>query len=134
MEEIDVRSLVRKNVFEGELAFEFEPDATLLDLPYTEFDGPARAKLKFEIGEENDVAVNGTLTFGLKGSCSRCLAPAEAEIEGEVDGVFSEGEDDGERYGYTRGVVTLVDLMRDSLLFALPSRLLCERCRKDEEM
>ena len=127
MVEIDVRSLSAKRIYEGELAFDYEPESGLLDIPFTEFASPVHAELRYKIAEDQTVEVTGMIAFTLKGACSRCLEPAERRITGEVNGIFETPEGDGETYGY-RNVVKLDELLRDSLLFALPSRLLCDAC------
>ena len=130
--EIDVKSLVAKRKYEGELAFDYEPESGLNDIPFVAFSSPVRAKLRYEILEDDGVEVRGNIAFSLKGACSRCLSDAEEHFLGEVEGLFVKGEGDGETYGYTH-TVRLEELLRDSLLFALPARLLCERCRAEEE-
>ena len=130
--EIDVRSLSAKKQYEGTLAFDFEPEDGSLEIPFVSFSSPVHAELRYEILEDGTVEVRGTVTFSLKGACSRCLENAEQTFTGEVDALFEEGEGDGETYGYHR-VVKLSELMHDSLLFALPSRLLCKACIDQEE-
>ena len=123
---IDVRACNAKKAYEGELSFEYEGDATLIDLPETVYASPVRAELRYEIHADNSVTVEGTLSFRLKGPCARCLSPVETEIDAEIDARFVEGEGDGETtYGY-RGVVDLSELLRDTTLLALPARLVCE--------
>ena len=129
---IDVRSLLAKNTYEGTLAFDYEPEEDLLDIPFVHFSSPVHAALRYEIFEDDTVEVEGTITFSLAGECSRCLAPAEQKFTGEVKGLFEKGEGDGETYGYVH-VVKLEELMKDSLLFALPSRLLCESCSDSDD-
>ena len=123
---IDVRTCNIRKEYSGELNFEYEADASLVDLPFTELHGPVRVSLTYEIFEDNDVEVKGTLRFSLKGLCSRCLNEVEKAFEAEIDACFTEGEDDGENYGYRSGVVNLEELLRDTLLVALPPRLECD--------
>lgn len=125
--DIDVRSLLAKNKYEGTLAFEYEPEEGLLDIPFVAFSSPVKAELRYEILEDDKVEVTGKIFFSLKGACSRCLEPAEQHFEGEVEGLFETPEGDGETYGY-RNTVKLGELLRDALLFALPPRLLCGNC------
>ena len=40
---------------------------------------------------------------------------------------------DGEAYGYRNGVVSLGEWLRESFMFALPSRLLCKACAQWEK-
>ena len=123
---IDVRRNKAKKEYRGELNFEFEGDNSLVDLPDTRFSSPVRAALRFEIFEDDSVEIEGTLTFSLAGPCSRCLEPVEREITAELQALFEEGEGDGESYGY-QNAVDLSELMRDTVLVNLPSRLTCEK-------
>ncbi len=128
---IDVRSLWAKNLREGSLDFSYEAEAGLLEIPFVEFSSPVHAVLSYRIFEDRTVEVKGKLVFSLKGDCSRCLSPAEETFEGEVYGLFETPRGDGETYGY-QNAVHLTELLRDSLLFALPSRLLCAACEKED--
>ncbi len=130
--EIDVRSLWAKKTYEGGLAFDYEPEEGLLDIPFVAFSSPVHAELRYAILEDGAVDVRGSITFTLRGACSRCLAEAEQTFTGEVDGLFERGKGDGMTYGYTNTVV-LTELLRDALLFALPPRLLCGNCIDGEQ-
>lgn len=123
---IDVRLKQAKKAYVGELAFAFEGDNSLIDLPDTRFSSPVEAALRFEIFEDDTVDIAGTLTFSLTGPCSRCLKSVERTFTAEIDACYEPGEGDGESYGFSNGVVDLSELLRDTLLVALPSRLTCE--------
>ncbi len=131
--EIDVRTLTAKKSYEGALAFSFAPDPELLAIPFTRFEGEVHAELFYRIFEDNGVEVTGTIAFTLAGECSRCLEKAQAAVTGTVEGYFLPGESDGENYGYRFGKVDLSELMRDSVMFALPARLLCDACKQWEK-
>ncbi len=124
---IEVRSLVAKRIYEGTLDFEFDPEEGLLDIPFVEFSSPVHAKLGYQIFEDDSLEIKGSISFHLKGACSRCLAPAERCVIQEVDAVFEVGKGDGVTYGY-QNVVKLDELLHDTLLFAFPSRFLCGNC------
>ncbi len=128
---IDVRNLVARKIFTGELEFGFDADSGLIDLPYAEFSSPVKAELHYEIFADDKVEVTGKLSFSLKGLCSRCLAEAEEEIVYGAEGVFSLSPKE-EEYEYSNGFVDLREFLRDSVLFALPSRLLCRACAEEE--
>ena len=130
--EIDVRTLTAKKISEGTLSFSFPPEADLLEIPFTAFEGEIAAELSYRIFEDDSVEVTGRIAFVLAGSCSRCLGEARRRFEGGVEGYFLRGEGDGENYGYTGGKVHLDELLRDSLMFALPARLLCDACTQWE--
>ena len=130
--EIDVRVLTAKKQTEGALAFSFTPEAELLDIPFTAFEGEAEAKLSYRIFEDNSAEVTGSVSFTLAGLCSRCLSEARMRVTGNVEGLYFRGGSDGENYGYTGGKIDLTELLRDSVMFALPARLLCEGCLRQE--
>lgn len=128
---IAVLKAVAEKKYAGELSFSFEPDPALLDIPYVTFGSPVRAELAYEIFEDDSVEVRGTLTFTLRGLCSRCLAEAEREIRSEAEGVFVTGKPKDDEYVYRGGTVELSEFLRDSVMFALPQRLLCGTCEEE---
>ena len=130
--EIDVRTLTAKKISEGALAFSFAPEADLLEIPFVRFEGDVKAELTYRIFEDDSVEVAGKLSFALCGACSRCLKETRADLAGDVSGFFLPGESDGENYGYRFRKIDLTELLRDSLMFALPSRLLCDACTQWE--
>lgn len=132
--EIDVRGNIARKNFEGTIDVLFEADESLLEIPFVKFAGPVRAQLDWSILTDNaTVEVDGNISFTLTGSCSRCLSPASSDILFAVDAVFVPGEGDGEAYGYTGGKVSFKEFLHDSILFALPSRLLCKACEQWEK-
>ncbi len=128
---IDVRNLVARKNYTGELEFSFDGDEALIDIPFVEFSSPVKAALKYEIFADDKTEIEGTIVFSLKGLCSRCLAETEEKIEYGAEGVFSPLPKD-EEYGYRNGIIDLREFLRDSVLFALPSRLLCRACAEDD--
>lgn len=125
---IDVRGATARKQFSGELSFEYEADGALLDIPFVCFSSPVAVTLRYEVFENDDVELTGQMRFSLKGECSRCLCDTERSFAHELDGLFVTGESDGETYAYRNGVIDLEEFLRDSLLVALPSRLLCGNC------
>ena len=124
--------MVAKKQYEGELEFSFEAEEELLDLPFARFASEVAARLRFEIFEDDSVKVKGKLSFVLEGLCSRCLSSARQEIEREICAVFTAEEPKDEEYSYERGTVDLSEFLRDSVIFALPTRLLCPGCEEEE--
>lgn len=127
---IDVRSRSARKCYTGELGFEFEAE-DLLDIPFVEFAAPVQTTARYEIFEDNKVEVLLNFTFTLKGACSRCLSPAEQTFTETAEGIFEPGKGDGETYGYTN-FVDLTEFARDSLMFALPPKLLCGECLRSD--
>ena len=123
-----------KGLTEGKLTFSFEADPAWLDVPLVAFSSPVGADLRFEIGEDDSVALHGEIAFSLSGSCSRCLAPATERVTSEVEAVFVKGEADEDKgeFPYRNGCVDLTDWMRECVIFAIPSVLHCEVCKQDD--
>lgn len=127
--EIDVRRALAMKQYHGSLSFECEADDSLLDIPLVSFSSAIRVALEYEIGGDGKTEVRGSVTFSLKGECSRCLSEAERTYVGELYAVFEEGAGDGETYGY-RNVIKLDEAVRDAVVFALPGTFLCsDECR-----
>lgn len=122
---IDVRKLNIQKKYAGDLQFEYEGDSSLIDIPYVSFAAPIKAALHYEILEDDSVEVTGTVSFTLKGACSRCLSDAEQSFVGEVDAYFLPRECESEDYRYINGIINLQDCLNDAVMFALPGLLVC---------
>lgn len=132
---IDVRKCNAEGKYTGTLDFEFEGDASLIDIPFVSFSTPVRAVLDYEIFEDNSVEVKGELSFTLEGACSRCLKQTKERIVSEAEALFvpKGGKAEEEDYTYRNGIVDLGEFLRDTVLFALPSALFCaEGCSAPE--
>ena len=132
---IDVRKCNAEGKYTGTLDFEFEGDASLIDIPFVSFSTPVHAVLDYEIFEDNSVEVKGELSFTLEGACSRCLKPTKEHIVSEAEALFvpKGGKTEEEDYTYRNGIVDLGEFLRDTVLFALPSALFCaEGCSAPE--
>ena len=132
---IDVRKCNAEGKYTGTLDFEFEGDASLIDIPFVSFSTPVHAVLDYEIFEDNSVEVKGELSFTLEGACSRCLKPTKEHIVSEAEALFvpKGGKAEEEYYTYRNGIVDLGEFLRDTVLFALPSALFCaEGCSAPE--
>ena len=132
---IDVRKCNAEGKYTGTLDFEFEGDASLIDIPFVSFSTPVHAVLDYEIFEDNSVEVKGELSFTLEGACSRCLTPTKEHVLTEAEALFvpKGGKAEEEDYTYRNGIVDLGEFLRDTVLFALPSALFCaEGCSAPE--
>ncbi len=132
---IDVRKCNAEGKYTGTLDFEFEGDASLIDIPFVSFSTPVHAVLDYEIFEDNSVEVKGELSFTLEGACSRCLKPTKEHVLTEAEALFvpKGGKAEEEDYTYRNGIVDLGEFLRDTVLFALPSALFCaEGCSAPE--
>ena len=132
---IDVRKCNAEGKYTGTLDFEFESDASLIDIPFVSFSTPVHAVLDYEIFEDNSVEVKGELSFTLEGACSRCLKPTKEHVLTEAEALFvpKGGKAEEEDYTYRNGIVDLGEFLCDTVLFALPSALFCaEGCSAPE--
>ena len=132
---IDVRKCNAEGKYTGTLDFEFEGEASLIDIPFVSFSTPVHAVLDYEIFEDNSVEVKGELSFTLEGACSRCLKPTKEHVLTEAEALFvpKGGKAEEEDYTYRNGIVDLGEFLRDTVLFALPSALFCaEGCSAPE--
>ena len=127
MPRLDIRKLSAEKKYEGRLDFEFEAEDSLLDIPYVSFSSPVKAELSYEILEDDVVELKGTLSFSLKGLCSRCLKETEQRIVGDAEGYFipEGGKGEEEDYTYSNGFIDLREFLRDAVMFIMPAGLLC---------
>ncbi len=125
----DVRKANAEKKYAGELSFSFEAEPSLVEIPFVSISSPVDAKLHYEILEDDSVEITGSLAFTLKGSCSRCLKETQQRVSGQVEGYFVLNGTDGEDYSYSNGVIDFGEFLRDSVIFLMPARLVCnETC------
>ena len=126
---IDVRRLNAQKNYSGRLEFEYEADASLIDVPFTEFDGTVKVQADYELFEDDALEMKGKIFYRLKGQCSRCLNDATQEVEGELDALFEPFEG-GEDYSYQGGKIDLSDALNDAIMASMPRVLSCgEDCK-----
>ena len=129
MVNIDVLRAQALGKLSGDLSVEVPADNTLIDVPFVTFSTPVFVTAHYEIFEDGKVEVTGSVRFGLKGLCSRCMKETEQEISGELSALFVPGGEGGEDYAYQNGRITLDEAVRDAVMFALPNSFLCgEEC------
>ena len=89
----------------------------------------------------SDFLLRGRLKGALELPCSRCLEPARLPVASDVSVMYVEQEpaDDDEdeiaggarRLTFEGGVIDLADELRDEILLAIPTQVLCkEDCRR----
>lgn len=124
---LDIQSCIARKNYTGTLTICYDEDEEYVGIPYVTFSSPVKAELKYEIFEDDSVDITGSVTFSLKGLCSRCLSETETEVTGEVDACFLPGGDDGENYGYHGGKLDLREALRDAVIAAMPLKLTCKK-------
>ena len=124
---LDIRKLIAEKKYAGDLVFAFEAEENLVDIPYVTISSPVNAELRYEILEDDTVEVKGTVSFTLKGLCSRCLKETEQRIVGDAEGYFipEGGKGEEEDYTYSNGFIDLREFLRDAVMFIMPAGLLC---------
>lgn len=121
---LDVKKLNGLKRYSGEAEFSFQPPENLVDIPYVSFSGNAVAKIFYDLLQDGSAEIRGTVTYRLKGLCSRCLKETETEVTGEIDARFVT-KDNGEDYVYDGFIIDLSELFNDSVVFSMPRVLLC---------
>ena len=132
---VEIKTILRKT---GD-SFEFEaigrPEEIALSFPGYEFSEP----VKFDgvvSNAGNDVfVIKGVVAAGWTSHCARCLSEVVSQIEAEVDVTFRPQNprdpglkgsvDPEEEYTYSGYAIELDRALRDSLILALPFRVLC---------
>lgn len=124
---LDIRKLCAEKKYEGELVFDFEAEQNLVDIPFVSISSPVSVALNYRILEDDVVELCGSLSFMLKGLCSRCLKETEKRISGEAKGYFVPvgGKGEEEDYSYSNGFIDLREFLRDAVMFIMPAGLLC---------
>ena len=122
---IDIKKLnVQKSYF-GEMEFSYEAPVSLLNIPMAVFDGPVCVKFEYDLYEDNAFEMRGTVSYKLKGQCSRCLKDVTVAVVGELNALF-EPKKDAEDYSYFGGVVDITQAVEDAVMLSQPYTLLCE--------
>ncbi len=125
---LDVRKLNAAGRYSGELSFDYDAPAELIDIPFVRFASPVRIEAKYVLYEDDSADVTGKVTYVLEGECSRCLKETSQAVEGELDACFSL-RPEGEEYPYSGGKIDLTDAVNDAILASMPRVLLCkENC------
>ena len=121
---IDIRKLNAQKKYTGHLEFDYSAPETFIQIPYVEFAAPVKVSFDYELFEDDSLEIRGTVSYTLKGQCSRCLKEAEELVVGELDAYF-EPRKDYEDYGYTNGVVNLTQAVEDAIMASMPYVLSC---------
>ena len=130
MMRIDIRKLNAQKKYSGSMDFEYSAPETLIEIPFVKFVEPVKVTFDYDLYEDDSLEIRGTVAYKLEGQCSRCLKPAKAEVEGELDAYF-EARKDYEDYGYTNGVVDLTKAVEDAIMASMPFSISCgEDCEE----
>lgn len=122
---IDIRKLNAQKKYAGELSFTYDAPETLIGIPFVHFAAPVQVELRYELYEDNSFEVFGKVSFELQGQCSRCLQPANMQVEGELQAYF-EPRKDAEDYSYSNGMVDMRNALDDAIMACMPYVLCCK--------
>ena len=125
MMKIDIRKLNTQKRYNGEMEFSYEVPMELMPIPFVSFDGPAKVTFIYDLYEDDSFEIRGTVVFGLKGQCSRCLKDASVKVEGVLDAYFQPTKD-AEDYSYFGGIVDITKAVEDAIMVAMPYTLSCD--------
>ena len=130
MMQIDIRKLNAQKKYSGSMEFECSVPETFIEIPFVKFSGPVKVKFDYELYEDDSLEIQGSISYGLEGQCSRCLKETSTQIEGELSAYFQAGKD-YEDYGYTNGIVDLRQAVEDAVMASMPFTLSCgEDCQE----
>ena len=121
---VDIAKLNMRKEYSGRLEFDYEAPENLIEIPFVQFEGAVHVDALYELYEDDALEIRGTLSYKIKGQCSRCLNPAEKTIEGEIDALF-EKRTDAEDYSYSGTKVDLRPAIDDAIMASLPFLLTC---------
>lgn len=122
---IQVKKLIAQNNFTGEFDYALQSSKDTCLIPLCQIGGDIKIKGKFEIFDDDSVAVNFTVSYIIKGQCSYCLNDAEKFIEKDFDILFVT-EDDPDNYRYDGVAIDLQTAFEEAIFFSQPNILLCK--------
>ena len=121
---IDIRKLNAQKKYEGHMEFEYSAPETFIEIPFVKFAAPIKIEFDYELYEDNSLDIRGSISYLLKGQCSRCLKETKMQVEGELNAYF-ENRKDYEDYGYTNGIVNITQAVEDAIMASMPFTLSC---------
>lgn len=121
---IDIRQLNAKKAYSGAMRCEYAAPQELIEIPYVEFAAPVVVEFDYELFADDSLEIRGTVSYRLKGKCSRCLKDAETDVVGEFVALF-EPTKDCEDYSYTGSRIDLTDAVQDAVMASMPYVLSC---------
>lgn len=121
---IDVLKLKQEGKESCDFAFEYNAENGKLGLPNAEFSGAVKVNGTAEV-EGKDLYISFTVSYQIKGECSRCLEPATAMVEYPFEATFSlfPGED---VFLYKSGKADITPAVDEAILLSQPSVIYCK--------
>ena len=126
---IDVKKLKRSGKESCSFHFDYEADDSAITLPDAEYSRPVSVNGTLTLGG-NEVWAEGEIEYFVSTKCSRCLDDVIFHNIVEYDETFSEDDNAGGAYLYSRGLVDLTEMVNEKLLLSFPVSVLCkEDCK-----
>jgi|TARA_B100001964_G_C14184052_1_gene577694 uncharacterized protein len=131
--------LALDEIEEGVNRMSFEVDARALDLGTTDVEVAAPVSAQLTVSRTMQMyTIRGQVRTSLQGACCRCLSPAVADLETEIQFLLQrkeasddeiealEDQDDVDIVDPGTKEVDLVDRLHDAVVLELPLRLYCK--------
>ncbi len=132
---IDVKAISRTTGASLEIETIGRPDEIALSFPGYEFSSPVKLEGVVSNAGKEGFVVKGTVRAEWTSQCARCLTEVVSHTEAELDVLFrssyqkdqtaQDNADPEEDYTFQGFSLVLDRAVRDSLILALPSRVLC---------
>ncbi|MBQ7408499.1 MAG: DUF177 domain-containing protein [Clostridia bacterium] len=126
---IDVIKVKHEGKNEAHFTFEYDaPNDLIISLPGAVFARPVTVEATISL-DGKDVYADVTLSYQLKGDCSRCLESALASVSYSYSAKYSLFPQEDE-YPYKSGKIDLTASVNESLIVSQPSVIYCkEDCK-----
>ena len=124
---IDLRKIIGRGKEEETFFFEYSPELDI-DLPNGELVLPVKINGTARITGRHSAFIECEIAFTVKGSCTRCLRPAEKTF---LECVAEDcNENDENAYPVVNDRIDLTDIVNDKILTSIPVSFLCdENCK-----
>ena len=74
---LDLRKLKRSGKDRSDFFFEYSPEKQLIDIPSASIVAPVSVTGSITLTGDHSAYVEGEVSFGIKGECTRCLKETE---------------------------------------------------------
>lgn len=119
-----------KKTLTGSADFHYVLTAKELDLAPTDADLVGPVEVDGTISNGGDVLLlSATEKFVARGTCARCLKEVRTALTAKVEERYYPAGTDGleeDAYTYQHDMVDVTDALRESLVLAIPARVLCK--------
>lgn len=125
---LEVKKLVAKGKYEGELEYDYTPPADICLIPLCHLTN-VKVRAEYEVFADDAVEITLHISYKIVGQCSYCLKDAEKSIEFSHEATYMT-DDDKENYVYDGFKLNLDTAVDDAILISQPNLILCrEDCK-----